>query len=156
MTRKPSKRLVIDASVARAAGETEHPVSSSCRRFLQDVRDICHRAVVTPTIDEEWERHQSRFFRKWCRSMTAKKKLEKITPNPLNLDLDCFGQEERNAIEKDLCLLEAAIAADKMLVTLDDSLRAALESTPQGRRFLKQLHWCNPPRDGSGCLHRGG
>ena len=37
MTNQGSRRLVIDADVVHSAGETEHPVSSACRRFLETV-----------------------------------------------------------------------------------------------------------------------
>ena len=57
-----------------AAGETSmHPTSRNCREFLQAVLAICHRMVLTPPIQEEWNRHQSRFARTWRKSMMARK-----------------------------------------------------------------------------------
>ena len=69
--------LVIDASIAMAAGETSmHPTSRNCREFLQAVLTVCHRMVLTEPIQEEWTRHESRFARTWRKSMMARKKIE--------------------------------------------------------------------------------
>src|SRR3954452_5022187 len=76
-----SRRLVIDASIARAAGDSStHPTSRNCRDFLLIVLEICHRAVMTAPILEEWNRHQSRFASTWRKSMMARKKLEVLKP----------------------------------------------------------------------------
>ena len=155
MRRVQSRLLVIDASVARAAGETEHPVSSACRQFLLEVLAICHRVVVSPAMREEWQRHQSRFTRKWRVSMAARQKpLRDITPAPAGLDLDAFAAPRREAVEKDLCVLEAALATDHEIVTLDDALREALGSAPHGARLRDRITWHNPVTDGTGGLRR--
>ena len=64
-----SKRLVIDASVARYAGDegANYPKSVHCRQFLFPVLDICHQVVMTPSIKEEWDKHQSKFALTWRR-----------------------------------------------------------------------------------------
>jgi hypothetical protein len=48
-----SRRLIIDASVMRSAGETEHPVSKACRNTLFEVLKICHKVAVTTELLEE-------------------------------------------------------------------------------------------------------
>ncbi len=37
--------LVVDASIARAAGPrtSQHPTSGHCREFLEALRSVCHR-----------------------------------------------------------------------------------------------------------------
>lgn len=47
MKKVTSKRLVIDACVARSAGETDHPISAACRGYLLDILAICHKIVMT-------------------------------------------------------------------------------------------------------------
>ena len=69
--------LVIDASIARAAGRTDHPISKACRDFLEDVLKICHHVVLTKETSEEWKRHQSKFTLLWRSSMFARKKVER-------------------------------------------------------------------------------
>lgn len=153
---KPNKRLlVIDASVVCSAGETEHPISSSCRACLETILCICHRVAVTPTIRDEWNRHMSRYSRKWRCSMAAKKKLvQLISPIGIRIDTSGLSDTERAAIDKDRCLLDAALSADHVIVTRDDSLRLVLAKTPQGDDILKQITWVNPESGGVDELKR--
>src|SRR5438105_13114500 len=71
--------LVVDASVARAAGslESTHPTGVLCRDFLVAVRGVCHRIAWTDAIKLEWDKHDSRFARQWRLSML---KLDKLMP----------------------------------------------------------------------------
>jgi hypothetical protein len=112
------------------------------------VLEKCHRAVVTDDILEEWDRHQSNFTRKWRRSMAARKKpLSTVEPTPVNLDLEAFSEVHRAAVEKDLRLLEAAIATDRVIATRDDAFRVALGTTRRGRSVRDRLTWHNPVTD---------
>jgi hypothetical protein len=80
MPTKISRRLVIDASVARSSGgeAATYPTSKHCRDFLKATLKICHRVVMTPDIMEEWRAHQSGFARRWRVSMEARKKVERM------------------------------------------------------------------------------
>lgn len=141
--------LVVDASVVRAAGETEHPTSSACRNCLEAIRSICHRAVLTEPIREEWGRHMSRFSRKWHRSMAARRKLPgNIAPSALELRRDSYSEAAREAIDKDKALVEAALATDRVIITLDDSLRQALGENRGGEALLRNIRWIHPVTDG--------
>lgn len=144
-----SRLLVVDASVVRSAGESEHPVSSSCRNCLEAIRHICHRVAVTPPIQVEWNNHMSRFSRKWRRSMAARRKpLQPVTGVEIALDSAGLCEGDRQAIEKDRCLLEAAFAADHVIVTRDNALRSALSKTPKGTKLMARITWINPVTDG--------
>lgn len=146
MTKK--KLLVVDASVARAAGNSEHPVSSACRQILTDILEICHSVALNPELRQEWSRHQSRFTRKWRASMAARRKpLNDIGTTPCILDLDRFDENSRAAIEKDLHLLELALATDKEIITLDTALSVALRSQSAGTRLHNQISWIDPVTD---------
>ena len=63
MRARDSKRLVIDADVAQAAGSetATHPRARHCRDFLDEVLTLSHRVVMTERINNEWKNHQSRF-----------------------------------------------------------------------------------------------
>ena len=153
MKKAPPRLLAIDASVARAAGETVHPVSSACREFLLAVLRICHRAVVCDEMRDEWQRHQSKFTRKWRCSMAARKKpLRDVCKVETGLDLQAFASRQREAIEKDMPLLETALAAGGEIVTLDEALYKALGSAPQGERLRDRFTWHNPVTDGTAHL----
>ena len=147
-----TRLLVVDASVVCAAGETEHPISSSCRKSLEAIRRICHRVAVTPAIQEEWKNPMSRFSRKWYCSMAARKKLQLVASAKIVLDTAGLSEGDREAIEKDRCLLEAAFSADYVIVTRDDALRAVLAKTPQGPRIGKRIKWINPVTEGEAAL----
>jgi len=153
MMSKKARVLVVDASVARSAGETEHPVSSSCRECLLAILRICHRVAGTPEMRDEWNRHMSRFSRKWKRSMAARRKPLQIVPAAdISLDSSGLPEGEQSAIEKDRCLLEAAFSADRVIVTRDDTLRELLSKTPQGKQLLGDIRWINPVKDGIAVL----
>jgi hypothetical protein len=51
-------------------------------------------------------------------------------------------------------LLQAAFAAEKEIVTLDDNLIDALKSQPEGKKLYKQIEWQHPVRDGVAKLKR--
>src|SRR5437867_10648595 len=110
MPKKASAELVVDASVARAAGETEHPVSTACRWFLEEMRKVCHRIVMTDAISQEWKKHRSNFAYRWLSSMTAKRKVVRVDSeeNPALRQAICslqLREKERDAILKDIHLV---------------------------------------------------
>ena len=152
MPGKASAALVIDASIARAAGETEHPVSSGCRSFLQEILKICHRVVMTPEVSAEWKKHRSRFAYGWLASMTARKKV--VRPGPVenaglrqtihSLELT---DSVREAILKDIHLVEAAYATDQAVASLDDTARQYLRQIAEHVKSLRSLVWVNPTKD---------
>jgi hypothetical protein len=149
-----SKRLVIDASVARSAGgeEATYPTSVHCRDFLIAVLDICHKVVMTPDIREEWNKHESEFARAWRRRMVAKRKFE-FLDIPVNeelwekIDTSAGSDRQRAEMFKDLRLIEAAIATDRTVISLDDNTarkffgKAAVQVDE-----LKDIVWVNPDK----------
>jgi len=150
------KRLVIDASVARSAGETEHPVSKSCREFLEAVRGICHRLVFTEAIRDEWRRHESRYSRRWLVSMYAKKKVDRIDPDPAasmqtQIEAIPLSSRKRQAVLKDRHLLEAALLADGIVASGDDTARNILREASSTWRAVKRMVWVNPGKPEEDC-----
>jgi hypothetical protein len=147
-----SVRLVIDASIAMAAGETSmHPTSRNCREFLQSVLSICHRMVLTRPIQEEWNKHQSGFARKWRASMMARKKIAILEISAdRSLQKRIAGAEPDAAIaailEKDLLLVEAALATDHRIASLDDRVRNHLKDSVPILNELASICWVNPEK----------
>ena len=153
-----SKRLVIDASVARSAGDegATYPTSVYCRNFLKAVLDICHKVVMTPDIRDEWNKHESHFARTWRRQMVARRKLEFLDipdneelENKIYIIIETVTGSDKQQIEmiKDLRLIEAAIATDKIVISCDDNTarkffsRAAIQVDE-----LKDIVWLNPTK----------
>jgi hypothetical protein len=160
----PRKRLVIDASVAGAAGNTEHPISKANRDFLRQVLSVCHKVVMTPEISLEWKAHQSRFSSLWRTSMTAHKKVVETcgTDDPdLRSGIDRCGlrEKQRAAIHKDIHLVEAALLADRIVISGDGSARHLFCMVSSDVPLLKSVVWVNPaqpPADLQQWLERGG
>lgn len=143
MPRVPSRLLVIDASVARAAGFSEQAVSSATRQFLNSVLDICHRMALTEPIREEWRRHQSKFTERWRLSMYARRKIV-LLPNNEDAGLTARLQnanqpQDRQSTLKDIPLILAARQADGIVVSRDDNARMLFQV-----RELRDIMWVNP------------
>ena len=147
---KSSFRIVIDASVARSAGETDAVDSVNARRVLEEIRKICHRMVLTPYLEKEWETHRSRFAKAWQASMVSKRKVE-VVPDPSDDDplqqiprLPVFSPKKAKAVRKDLHLLSAAFQTDRLILSQDESLKNDLRLAETASPQLKKLRWLNP------------
>jgi hypothetical protein len=146
-----SKRLVIDASVAHAAGgmDAVSPTSRLCRDFLRAVLRICHRVVLTPAIREEWSRHQSSYTSEWRYSMAARRKTC-VLPDaqPSRIRRKAVGtttsDKDREALLKDFHLVSAALATDYIVISLDSNARRlfCIASTKAGE--LRNVMWVDP------------
>ncbi len=149
-----SKCLVIDTDVAHSAGgiDAQHPTSKSCRDFLSAVRDTGHKVVTTSAIKEEWSRHQSRFTMTWFSSMVARRKVCWIDA-PANEELRHKVEEvaphenKRQAMLKDIHLIEAAFEADKIVISMDETVRGCFHEITLRVGVLKQIAWVNPCKD---------
>jgi len=67
-------------------------------------------------------------------------------------------EEEREAMLKDLPLIEAARATDRTVTSLDDKVRRMFARACQGVAQLRSIVWVNPDRraeDPIGWLERG-
>ena len=138
MSEKDSKRLVIDADVARSAGsETAiHQRAINCREFLKSVKEQNHQIVLTKIISEEWKKHQSRFTRRWRLSMDARKKVVRINPSEDQqlrdkISTTTHDENEIEVMQKDLHLLEAALATDQTIISLDETVRTLFAQASQ-------------------------
>ena len=153
MRTRDSKRLVIDTDVARAAGSetATHPRAENCRDFLNAVLSLSHRIVMTEKINNEWKNHQSRFARRWRVSMDARKKIERINP-PENEELQdkvtntTSDENEIEAMEKDFHLLQTALATDRTVISLDETIRGLFKRASQEVGEIRGIIWVNPDR----------
>ncbi len=148
--------IVVDASVARSCGNATaiHPLPIKCRDFLLAMQEHQHSVVMTKEIRAEWDKHQSRFALTWLRQMVARKQFKAI-PLP-ELDQDIWKpieslaktDKERAAMTKDILLLEAAIATDRRIASLDENT-ARKYFTEAAKEIVKlqQLVWVNPSQE---------
>src|SRR5437764_7932731 len=69
MAKVRPRRLVVDASIGRAAGDRSEGASSHCTKFLNALWFIGHAVVMTGELRAEWRRHRSRVSRAWQQRM---------------------------------------------------------------------------------------
>ena len=148
---KGSRRLVIDASVARAAGgqDATDSTAKSCRDFLQAVLTICHRAVFPPQLIEEWKKHASRFAQSWQVAMERRGKLDWIEPQSDDEMREIMveiaaNEKDQAAMEKDAFLLEAAQTnTDRMVIALDEIARGLFRELAEELPRIHKIVWVN-------------
>ena len=160
--KEASKRLVIDASVARAAGaeSATHPTAVHCREFLKEVRSLGYRVVLTESLRDEWERHQSRFARTWKFSMERQRRVEAVVfPDAEDITLPdeedlqrrvistASNPREVDAIEKDFHLLQAALATDQTIASLDERVRELFRRAAEQVGEIRGVVWVNPANE---------
>ena len=154
MSTKNSKFLVIDASVLKASGDENatYPTSKHCYQFLQNVLEICHRAVLTRSLETEWNNHKSRFGQAWRGKMERKGKLVRIKSledSDLRAKIYMTDSFLANYMA-DIHLIEAALATDKIVISLDDNTaRRFFALAAQGVEELSELKaiaWVNPDK----------
>jgi len=150
MAKTASRRLVIDACVAGQAGDRIRlrPEGKACREFLDAVLRVCHRIVTSEDIFSEWKEHAGSFAWKWLRCMAAAKKWERIAPQSMErleqgVARTHATDAEREIMKKDLRLIDAALASDRCVVSLD-KVRTLFALTSATTAELRSVVWVNP------------
>ncbi|MCZ0940471.1 MAG: hypothetical protein OXJ55_17640, partial [Caldilineaceae bacterium] len=114
---------MIDADVAGSAGESEHPTSSACRGFLEAMLEFGNYVVMTTEIFDEWRRHRSNYSSKWLTRMFGRRQVyTDTTEHDDSLRqriVDSLPGNRRALARKDLHLIEAALATDRLVASRD-------------------------------------
>jgi len=154
MARRKGRRLVIDACVAQSAGGegATFPLSKHCRDTLKAIYDICHRAVFTPEIHDDWRRHRSRYTRKWLRWMNGARKIDRLdvgADEQLRDALEAAASTDKRAkaMLKDVHLIEAARGADHVVVSSDREARKLFAAVARQVKELRDIVWADPSED---------
>ncbi len=148
------KRLVVNASVARAAGGdgATASVSINCTEFLETFRDDSpHYVVMTFELSEEWDEHQSNFAAEWLGDMIATRRFHYIElpqNRALYDEIEATAVEEKdiNAMLKDFHLLGAALETDQAIISLDETIRGLFKQASQQVGEIRDIIWVNPDR----------
>ena len=157
MAKKHRRRLVIDANVARSAGNRHPPprsatsaqaVSVACHQFLNTVRDVGYHVVMTTAIRQEWLRHRSNFSATWLIQMYGRRQVHR---HDAEHDEDLrrriaasVSDNCQQAAEKDVHLIEAALGTDRLVASQDEKARGIFRYASQSVRELKAIVWVNP------------
>ena len=150
MRERESYLLVVDASVARAAGETIHPVSRCCRETLESILRICHRVMMTPALSDEWKRNESRFARRWLMSMYARRKVIRIEMPSFSFRIEeaaNLKENECEALIKDKHLIELSMEGDGIIYSIDDTVAKIWDKCYKKINAPKIISWKNPTKE---------
>ena len=149
-----SKRLVIDASVASAAGGngSVQKTGKKCRDLLQATYRACHRLVMTSEIEKEWKAEASHYSTKWWRWMKNHTKelwltSEQLAEVAVDLGRVPAAPAEAVAMTQDIHLVKAAIRTDRILVSLDDEARRLFAAASSVVPVLQPVMWVNPKEE---------
>ncbi len=150
--KKASQCLVIDTDIARAAGggNTQREPSKSCRMFMDTILDDTgHKVVLSRAIQEEWNKHQSLATSTWRATMVAQKRVCLINaPADARLreqvELCASSENKARAMLKDIHLIEAAHQADKIVISMDETVRNCFREVTHTIRLLAFIAWVNP------------
>jgi hypothetical protein len=146
-----SRCLVVDASIAGAAGsrESQDLTGILCRDFLIAVRGVCHRIAWTETMRLEWDKHQTPFAQQWRVSMLNLKKLRPVE-SAATTDIHdalcehCDDEAVLRILLKDRHLIGTALATDSRVASLDQRVRRHFETLATDIQALRTILWVNP------------
>ena len=154
MRAKSLKRIVVNASVAGAAGgiDATDSVSINCTKFLETFRDDSpHHIVMTFELSEEWDDHQSNFAAEWLGNMIATRRFHYIEL-PENralydqIEATAVQEKDINALLKDFHLLGAALETDHTIISRDETIRGLFKRAAQQVGEIRGIIWVNPDR----------
>ena len=153
MKKAKSKRLVIDANVARTSGaKPTDQAAKRCRDFLLKVLSLSYRIMMTPEIICEWNRRQSPFALKWRSAMARSNKVCGVKKSPVDEEFrnkieDAAEQKNQiPAMRKDFHLLEAARISDQTIISLERRVRRHFAYVAQHVDEIGDIVWVNPNR----------
>lgn len=139
-----SQLIVVDANILRGASSTDGgpPAGARCRSALQDILTICHRAMVSPDLENEYNRHASNYGMRWRAAMARRGKLVNTPAKETGRargwkQSKHFTKTERVVVDKDLHLVLAAWETKAVVLSGDDRVRALFARLPD----LADLRW---------------
>lgn len=151
---KHFRRIVVNASVARAAGGERaiFPTSRNCRDFLAEILNLGHFVIMTTEIRKEWNKHCSLYSLSWLAVMTKRRK-QIILPNVENDELrqkiitNAPDNGSRKAMIEDIILIEAAMCSDNTIASLDETVRKKYKKISIKVTEIGQIIWVNPDKE---------
>ena len=109
---------------------------------------VGHYVVMTKTILQEWRLHRSRYSRKWLTRMHGKKRVHgDDAPRAEKLRtriVSAVPDNRKQAAEKDVHLIEAALGTDRLVASGDETARGIFRSASESVHELKPIVWVNP------------
>jgi hypothetical protein len=153
MKKMKSKCLVIDTCVVRASGQKKSKNKNSryCRKLLDEILRICHRVVITDDIVSEWDKHESSYAVRWRSRMKDRRKIVDVqyaqgkkVRSRITHRTRKHSDRTREAIIKDIPFVEAALASDLVIISLDDEAKRLFRELAEKMDVLGSIIWMNP------------
>jgi len=163
----PPYAIVINTSVARAAGTTENPTARKCRETLEAVDRCGHQLAMCrelyqewmqqrpKEIAEPWQSYASRYPVEWFTRMQSQGKIRWVNLNPDNPLKDrVIGEAAQlwphsrvpEEVSKDWHLVDLALHTDHRVVSLNDRERGRFSELARRVDELRTIFWLNPNR----------
>ena len=151
------KRIVIDADIARAAKRSKSPEASNCFDFLVALQQCHHKAVFSGVLWGEWLDNHSRYSWRWMTEMRGRKLVVRIgnpTDDGLREKIDRLAGNvaELDAMNKDIHLLEAALATDKIVASKEVEAHDLFEDVCSRVGEIRDVMWVNPVVEEESCI----
>lgn len=105
---------------------------------------------MPPKLKDEWERHKSTFASGWLVSMVSRRRVifDDVPPsNKMRREIEraaATKPSEVKALRKDFHLIEAAIATDRIVVSLDETVRKLFRTASRSVAAIEKVVWVNP------------
>lgn len=107
---------------------------------------------MPPGLKDEWDRHQSLFASRWLTAMVSRRRVSfEDAPVAARMRREIERAAAPNAqglraLRKDFHLVEAAIAADRTVVSLDEAVRELFRTAAATVAAIQKVVWVNPSR----------
>ncbi len=113
--------------------------------------------MITEEIWDEWKRHRSSFALEWLTSMRARKltyRAEEVINDALRAKLERHAKTDvdREEMLKDVRLLEAALATDNFVISLNELDRKRFQSVAPKIGEIRAVVWVNPTLSEEQCF----
>ena len=161
----PPYAIVINTSVARAAGTTENPTARNCRETLEAVDQCGHQLAMCRELYQEWmqqrpkettehwQLYASRYAVEWLIRMQSRGRIHWAHLNPDNpLRNRVIGEAAQlwprsrvpEEVSKDWHLIDLALHTDHRVVSLNEIERKRFSELARWVNELRTIFWLNP------------
>lgn len=145
------KVAVVDADIARSAGESVHPVSSTSRKVMQVLLSSDNAAVAfCPKLKDEWSKHSSKFSKIWLSSMIARRKIIRVSPALVvgdEIDSSHLNQAKKKIAQKDAHLVDLALHSNCVIASNDNIAREVFSELSLSSGVIRNTFWVSPASD---------
>ena len=150
--------FVVDVSVMCDAGQSESDRQKACREVLGAIRRG-HRIAWSDQLEDEWRRQrvQPQFARQWLVEMERRQRVRRVgqvEPAAASAAVGTLadGHERKGPMAKDLHLVEAALMADRVVISNDNRARGHFRWLLAQVQGAWGVAWANPTEPADACL----